>query len=1017
MRVIFLIQVFVVFILSSTSGQKYLVKHYKEIDGLSNSIVFDIEQDSMGQMWFATRNGISMYDANEWHTYGPMDGLNNRSYAEIVIDRLGHIWTIPKAGKVLVSKFGDGKWHSQIQANESPMFSSINFFEVLYDLEGNMYALIAPNSDGIWIYKHGRLEHISLSEDISMDKVSGLQKIGDSVLIASHNGLHLFHNYQLYKNIDQEYGIDPDIYGISYQQLPNGQYRIWLAGETWIGYIFNDQFSLVSDQFDFVSDKQTYFVNLLADKDGVYIYNPFFIDYYNFSDGTREKMGEKSGLISEGANDIVFDREKNLWIASYRGVNKISSKIFANYNELNGLYDNEVTSIDMLDEKLILGHHGAISFFDGENFSHLKLQHPGKGHLLEKRVQDICTDADGNIWVAASKLGLAKLEPDKTLRWLYSPDESDLYVSSIVEDTQGVKYFITTINLFMINKDDEVIRVGTPRPGLYMRKLFLGGNNSLLIGTLKNGLLKYHKGQWSELKATDSLSSNNVYSYLIDSRGNEWVGMLDGLYQEKDDSLLKVKTQKMQINRSVYLIAEDSRKNLWFGTDNGVFKWDGQELIHYSTIDGLAGQELNRDAFEEDDQGRLYFGTNNGLSVYEEWHDSEKEVPPPVVALDYLEAGTDTLKLKDPIKLNYNQNTLFFHYKAVSFINEEDIAIKCRLEGMDKEWSKEFHTYNNVVRYNSVPPGNYRFCLKARNADGIWSEAVFSPQIQISKVFYQRWEFLMMLIFLLLASVYYIFRYIITKRYTYSLKRQVAARTKELRSNEQKLKQLNNTKDRFFSIIAHDLRSPFNAIMGLSEYLLENDKNIKSEERKSIVSNLYQSSRSSFELLENLLTWARSQEGKLAFLPDRINITDIINDNIDLMRSSAERKKIRLLSTVSEDLLVHADYNMINTVVRNLISNAIKFTPERGVVNINSKLQENNVLICIRDTGIGIPEEMINKLFILNGNTEREGTTGEKGTGLGLVLCGEFIRKNKGHIWAENNKGKGSKFCFTLARG
>ncbi|MDZ7740904.1 MAG: two-component regulator propeller domain-containing protein [Bacteroidota bacterium] len=1008
--------IFFTSICTCSFGQKYQVEHYTEVDGLSNSNVFDIEQDSMGQMWFATRNGISMYDANEWHTYGPMDGLNNRGYAGIVIDRFGKIWTIPKAGKILLSKFEDGKWLSQIQANESPVFSSINFLEVLYDMEGNMYAIIAPNSDGIWVYKHGRLEHIDLSENIPMDRVSGLQKIGDSVLIASHSGLHLFHNYQLYKNIEQEYGIDSDIYGIAFQQLDKGKNRIWLAGKTWIGYISDNRFTLLADHFNFVSDKQSYYVKLQADKQGVYTYNPFSIYYHNIAKGTTEELGLHSGLISEGATDILIDREKNLWIAGHRGVNKLSSKLFAKYNELNGLYDNEVTSIEKLDEELILGHHGAISFFDGKRFDHLELHHPENGHLLEKWVQDICIDADGIIWLAASKLGLARLERNKTTRWLYTPDESDLYVSSVVEGPQGVKYFITTLNLFMIDRNGEVIRIGTPKPGIYMRKIFLGDDKSLLIGSLKNGLLKYKEGQWSVIKTSDSLSSNNVYSYLADSQGNEWVGMLDGLYQKNDDSLVKVKNKKIQINRSIYLIAEDSEQNLWFGTDNGLFKWDGQAQTHYSTLDGLAGQELNRDAFEEDNQGRLYFGTNNGLSVYEGKYASKKDIPPPLVALDFVEAGSDTFKLKEPLKLKYDQSTLFFHYKAVSFINEDDIAIKCKLEGIDKEWSKEFHTYDNVVRYNNVPPGNYSFCIKARNAVGIWSEAVCSPQIQISKVFYKRWDFIVVLILLILASVYYIFRYIITKRYTYSLKRQVASRTKELKNNEQKLKQLNSTKDRFFSIIAHDLRSPFNAIMGLSEYLMENDNSISSEERKSIISNLYQSSRSSFELLENLLTWARSQEGKLSFFPDRINITDIINDNIDLMKSSSERKKIKLLSTVTEDLFVHADYNMINTVMRNLISNAIKFTADSGIVNISSKVQDTELMVCVRDTGIGLPEEMINELFVLNGSTEREGTTGEKGTGLGLVLCGEFIRRNKGHIWAENNKGKGAKFCFTLPR-
>ncbi|MCF8228842.1 MAG: HAMP domain-containing histidine kinase [Bacteroidales bacterium] len=134
------------------------------------------------------------------------------------------------------------------------------------------------------------------------------------------------------------------------------------------------------------------------------------------------------------------------------------------------------------------------------------------------------------------------------------------------------------------------------------------------------------------------------------------------------------------------------------------------------------------------------------------------------------------------------------------------------------------------------------------------------------------------------------------------------------------------------------------------------------------------------------------------------------------MNSSAERKKIHLLQSNNSAHYVFADHNMVNTIVRNLISNAIKFTADKGLVNISTRILDEEIQVCVRDSGIGLPEDIVDKLFVMNGSTEREGTTGEKGTGLGLVLCNEFIKKNKGRIWAQNNNGKGATFCFTLPR-
>ena len=238
----------------------------------------------------------------------------------------------------------------------------------------------------------------------------------------------------------------------------------------------------------------------------------------------------------------------------------------------------------------------------------------------------------------------------------------------------------------------------------------------------------------------------------------------------------------------------------------------------------------------------------------------------------------------------------------------------------------------------------------------------------------------------------------------------------EIQTFVEELEKANNTKDKFFSIIAHDLKSPFTAILGFSKLLLKNHKKYSEEEREKLIKFINSSSITTLKLLENLFTWARSQSGKIQFSPKSLNLKTILSDVIDENKGPAERKEIQLLNSVADNKMVFVDKNMIYSVLRNLISNAIKFTQKNGKVIVSSKMQKdkNFIEISVKDTGVGIPEVLINDLFRIDKNTSTIGTENEKGTGLGLILCKEFIEKHGGKIRVESIMTEGSNFIFTL---
>jgi signal transduction histidine kinase len=235
-------------------------------------------------------------------------------------------------------------------------------------------------------------------------------------------------------------------------------------------------------------------------------------------------------------------------------------------------------------------------------------------------------------------------------------------------------------------------------------------------------------------------------------------------------------------------------------------------------------------------------------------------------------------------------------------------------------------------------------------------------------------------------------------------------------SNEQ-LKILNATKDKFFSIIAHDLRNPFNNILGFTEILNNKNEENVDEETKIITKQLYLSASSTYSLLENLLEWSRTQSNRITFKPQRVVFADIYQEVSESLISNSKNVTINYLLT--KKIVLDVDINMFKTILRNLISNAIKFSHTNGVINVFAEKDDENVTITVSDHGTGIEKENLDKLFDFTRKFSSDGTAHEKGTGLGLIICKEFVEKHGGKIWVESDPdshrgGKGSDFKFTI---
>ena len=270
--------------------------------------------------------------------------------------------------------------------------------------------------------------------------------------------------------------------------------------------------------------------------------------------------------------------------------------------------------------------------------------------------------------------------------------------------------------------------------------------------------------------------------------------------------------------------------------------------------------------------------------------------------------------------------------------------------------------------------------------------------------------FIVLLVFILFLGTVIIFQLIRNSK-------QKRIVNEKLDNLNKKLNEANKTKDKFLSIIAHDLRGPYQTTLGMAQFLTDNFETIKEIELKENVKKLNRSLNNQYNLLNDLLKWAELQGGGFSLEKEKIKLSEIVNDLYLLLELTAKKKNITLKNKVNDNVIVYADKNMLGLVLRNLISNSIKFTDSNGKVEIVADIINNKIQICVEDTGIGISTNDIENLFKIDIHHTNRGTSNEEGSGLGLILCKEIVEKHNGTIWVNSEKGKGSKFFFAIPIG
>jgi signal transduction histidine kinase/ligand-binding sensor domain-containing protein/CheY-like chemotaxis protein len=1046
-------------------SQGYLVHNYSEADGLPGVPAYDVTQDPWGRMWFATRSGIAVYDGVSWKSYTISDGLPAIGFSKIKADQKGRIWAIKgPGGSGIVGIYHDihnenghynrTQWFKTNVSEEAT--DKFSLLTSLHLLEQNHVdkpvIIVGTTKSGIWLwnaFNRGKWKNLTTVDGLPDNIVNGIVVLNGKLYAATDRGLSVIrivnNTFRIDNQLNQSLALpSKEIKGIctekkdKFPDYPLPYSRIWLYGDQWVGYFDenNLKMTLFPGEISFTDKKR--FIHMFPDYcGGIYMGVPNELNYFNYKTRSWQSIGVENGLAGSGVNSIFIDYEKNIWMSSDRGVSKISSRRFSVFQRDHGLLENEVSAVMEYEPgKFFLGHNFGFTLYDGKKFQRISFPRDEKTGGASSRVLDIQSDSKGNIWTANSALGLAKINPrfPHDIAWYSEADGLPGQVMTVwIDKKQNDNMWVGTLegifkpappHAIPHLKTKRFIRMSTGQFFVIrVRKLYRTREKLLYIGSMNKGVYEYaqHKNQWKNYQFPGNRRANQIYALEQDSRNRLLLGTLAGLFILENNTLKKFSVNGFQVDRPVYFILEDPKNRLWFGTDNGVVRWDGKTRRNYATAEGLIGHETNRAAAVVDGKGRIWIGTNRSVSFYDEQFDTDEAYnPPPRVRFLSLEVSDRFIPFtaNAPVRLGFDNNTIAFHFRGISFLNERSIRFKHKLEGFEAKWSQETYPYNQRVQYVKVPPGTYRFHLKARNALGVWSDVITSPKITIMPPYYRTWWFLFLVILLVGGIFYGIFRFISQKRYSALLEKQVEERTQQLETAHQQLVQAQKMEaiGTLAGGIAHDFNNILGAILGYTELVLDDAPGGTLMHKN--VQRILNATQRAAELVKQILAFSRQskQEQK------PIILGDIVKEALKLFRSSLPatieiRQKIKAVSGV-----ISGDPTQIHQVMMNLCANAAHAMKDtRGILEValdevhldaDALSGKNNLKpgvylrLMVSDTGHGIPHAVIKRIFEPYFTTKKTG----EGTGMGLAVIHGIVKNHNGDISVYSEPGQGTGF-------
>jgi signal transduction histidine kinase/ligand-binding sensor domain-containing protein len=1019
-------------------------------------------------MWIGTPDGLNRYDGFNFLVYknNQDDSLSiQNDYIQTILeDRDKNLLIGTERGLSLYDRKKD--CFRNFMNEKSSAFNGMEFLvsKIIEDSIGNLW--LATGSGLIYYDRHkNSIMHFTNDQDKSgslsdNDVESILIDKENRFWVATRKGLNLFNRKTgIFERIKKLGNCNEDLSTkVFWNVAEDMQGDIWFGGTDGL-YRFtktNGDYNFVHYQHD-VKDKSSLSINQVVslfvddvgnlwigtENGGINLFDRKANRFWHY----RKDENDPQSLNNESIETIYQDKTGNFWFGTYTG----------GLNAAIKNRDGIVSYLSLPAAPLSLSHNTVTSFLEREN-GQIWVSTDGGGlylldinnksydrfnidnsHLSSNSILCIDEDSNNQIWLGTWAGGLVHLDSktksitsfttrnsdiqDDNIFSVLNGNENDLWLGSF---THGLIHYQIKENKFtaLTSENSGLTSGGIVKLVKFEgKRILIGTSENFQIYSLANGQFKTFKNDPTN---KNSISSSKVTDILVQNDTCIWIGTPHGLnrFNPVTESFIRYYEKDGLPNNYIKGLILDNAGILWVTTSKGVSRFDYRHMKfkNLSKSDGFLSSEFSERGILKTKAGSLLAGGTKGFSIIYPEKITENKKIPAILITDFkisgksVRAGSKNSPLiqniteTSAITLSPDQSEITFYFAAMDFSAPEKNQFAYKMEGFDKDWV--FAGNKGEATYTNLNHGDYVFRVKGSNNDNTWNEAGTSVKIKILPPWWLTWWsklFVTCFITLILTSIYF-YRVSRLKKQKANLENSVAIKTVEL-------KELNASKDKFFSIIAHDLKNPFNTIIGFSNLLNEelgNDQIVKSREYARLINV---SAVQTLKLLENLLEWANSQRGKISFNPERLIVNELVKEEMLVLNDMAVEKNIELTYVIPPEFTILADKNMIRTVLRNLISNAIKFTHRNGRVEVKAFIIYDKVEIVVRDNGIGMSKAAMAQLFKIDADVSTRGTENEKGTGLGLFLCKEFVEKHGGTISAESQQGVGSVFIVTLPSG
>ena len=1021
--------------LSYAQSKNLIFNNINIEQGISQSTIEDIFQDSEGYIWLGTNDGLNRYNGYEFKIYNYEEYQNSISHngiTDITEDKYGNIWVNTVSGVNKINK----------KTEKISNYTEIN----------------------------GKIKEDSTTEIIVTKD--------NNILVGTYEGLNIYNAKEDRFDIILEqkdgilssciYSIDEDING-----------NIWIGTELGLNKLSKDfkvleTYTSESEIYNIFCDDENGFVWAGSDSSGLLKIDTKTKEVTQYINNIEDL----NSLPANQVGAIIRDRKGNLWVGTTNGLARYNEKndsfdVYKNkVYDKNSLVYNDVRSIiEDREGVLWVGTYSGISIFDTE--SSIKYYNAGldDGYLLsENMVHGIYEDDEGYLWVGSRTKGVNIIDRENNTSKSINMENNNVIQSNSINDITGYKDFIfvaTDAGVLKINKKENTIQNYNLEDGLigenvkdifvcdknylwigstnglnlldiendkiidmtdyvdecsYVRYIYQGQDGSYYIGFLRDGGLgiiepnsketKYYKNIPND---KTSISSNRVRYINEDSKGNIWIGTSYGLnkYDPKTKVFKRYTTSDGIANNTIYGVLVDDNDNIWVSTNKGISQIDTKNntVNNLSVTDGLQGNEFNGNAAFKSKSGELFFGGINGLNAFYPEDVNSINNKSKVIFDGFKVNDKDYLDING-LKFDNNTENIKIKFFTPVYSSNKNISYEYELIGSN---SSKATTKENYVIYNDLLPGKYTFKVRAVDSRGDISD---SETIEFS-IKYPFWMSpIACFIYLVIAILF-----IINNKYKLKyLDRLVKSRTKELEEQMIKNEELYNNnikieenKNKYLVNLSHELRTPLNVISSTNQLLLELSKkdNIKSDKLAYYIDISERNCNRLLNLVNNILDNTKLQSKMYTLNLKEVDIIYLVEETSLTLIDYIKSKSIELIidPEVEEKVILCDDYEIERCIV-NLVSNAAKFTPEGGNITITIKDLDDKVMISVLDTGVGIEEKYHKTIFDRFNQVDNDESKG--GSGLGLSITSKIVELHKGEIYVESKVGEGSNFVIIL---